>query len=709
MPDNIYDVLCTGSNLIRSNYYSDTYRAEFSLNGEFGIWDIQHIEIPFNEKREKAFMQRANLSSLSEMQTFYNSFAASIKNHLTVSEQVSAGDNPRLRQSSVSIKGRTIVKSDSGERDIYIVTEPMTALVGGKLLGYDYAFTAEIIYLGIRLLQIAKDFNAAGINLGAIDLSSYYTVEDGDKSIVKTGYFYYACNQSDGEKYSGCRYPGSGFLPQEVSEGSSRPSFSSDIHFICCLLWNMLSGKFYSRQPDLRVIPKFIPREISSLLEKGMQEGERVYKELSVGLRQYYTQLKDNLLPNEPIAFDIPEYELMPVSEENPSPPERINDDDPVDQEGSSNDAEEDAPSPVNILKVIPLFLAAAILIYILGCYLLPGIDTFCLFHETSAPIADKPSPCPSPTPTATATPTPTPSPSPTPKPTPAPTPVPDKPSLVFDRDWKWFSTEIGRSEIGVINIVRSIDLSDADAGIKSIWAPYKGITCYIISNEIADKLSLAVKPQGGKYCLLIVGNGASGIRTNLSQSEATAYFDTGMGHEILVTGYEIMEKDDTLVETPLSTPAPSPSPVPTQSPASNPGYTGGYTQPSVPYNPQPVITTAPVPTPTPAPVILEPFSVNPASVELFVGGTYPLRPSYSCSCYSDNPAVCVVSIGASGEPVLQATGSGYCTITCICQDNDAGLYNGTLAVVTVVVNSYPAQEISDPQTDEQLMLDELN
>lgn len=60
MADNKFElqVFCTEHNLIRSTYFSDTYRASFELDGITKSWDITHISLPFSEEKERLLQAR---------------------------------------------------------------------------------------------------------------------------------------------------------------------------------------------------------------------------------------------------------------------------------------------------------------------------------------------------------------------------------------------------------------------------------------------------------------------------------------------------------------------------------------------------------------------------------------------------------------------------------------------------------------------------
>ena len=77
--------VCTEDKLIRSNYYSDTYRAEFKMGGEKKTWDVQHISIPFDPVKEIMLKERFGIDE-SELQAFYTAFGSNLKHSLRITD-----------------------------------------------------------------------------------------------------------------------------------------------------------------------------------------------------------------------------------------------------------------------------------------------------------------------------------------------------------------------------------------------------------------------------------------------------------------------------------------------------------------------------------------------------------------------------------------------------------------------------------------------
>ena len=75
--ENNLKLLCTDTNKLKDTYYGSIHRANFSINGEKGDWDILRISIPFAPLKEAEFMQRFHVSR-EELPGFYASFEKAV-------------------------------------------------------------------------------------------------------------------------------------------------------------------------------------------------------------------------------------------------------------------------------------------------------------------------------------------------------------------------------------------------------------------------------------------------------------------------------------------------------------------------------------------------------------------------------------------------------------------------------------------------------
>ena len=86
--ENNLKLLCTDTNKLKDTYYGSIHRANFSINGEKGDWDILRISIPFAPLKEAEFMQRFHVSR-EELPGFYASFEKAVVRHSSLIKELS--------------------------------------------------------------------------------------------------------------------------------------------------------------------------------------------------------------------------------------------------------------------------------------------------------------------------------------------------------------------------------------------------------------------------------------------------------------------------------------------------------------------------------------------------------------------------------------------------------------------------------------------
>ena len=77
---NTIKLLCTESNKVKDTYYGSIHRANFSINGEKGEWDILQISIPFSPQKEAELMRRFELDR-NDLPEFYGYFEKAVVRH----------------------------------------------------------------------------------------------------------------------------------------------------------------------------------------------------------------------------------------------------------------------------------------------------------------------------------------------------------------------------------------------------------------------------------------------------------------------------------------------------------------------------------------------------------------------------------------------------------------------------------------------------
>ena len=323
--------LCQSGNIVRHNYYSTTYRAAFSLNGgKTQDWDIQYIRIPFDTVQEKKLKARFSLAD-EELPLFYNRFLVEVRQHLIALEKLKElGDDAKIGTCTLFCESRKLEKTPSGQYDIYIITEPVSALVGGNIISDSGARKSEILQIGIRLLQSVKNYNDKGYSTGTVDLDSMVVENINGKQYIKNNSFLASSFQhSEAGRFTPDLTT---HMPDNIASGDVKPSYDGDIYAVCSLLWTMLSGNHFTQKPDLSRKPIYCSDAMAEVLRQAMDNGADAYRELSRTLHREYSDISNGMASNTAIPFSRPQYmseydridaATAPANNQEEAPPEK--------------------------------------------------------------------------------------------------------------------------------------------------------------------------------------------------------------------------------------------------------------------------------------------------------------------------------------------------------------------------------------------------
>ena len=305
--------LCESGAVVRENYYSITYRANFILGeGEPQNWDIQHIRVPFPEIKEERLKARFNITD-KDLGDFYSRFFQELKSHLRVCRELeNLHDEKRIDSSTAYYKmGSSIQDPTDGHLDVYLVYSPMDTLVNSSYLTDSSARLSGILSLGKRLLQIVKNYNGAGYSVGALDLDSIFLDTVNGKAFVKNSFFFAAEAHSDksDQKEKAPLTPDLRLhMKQAETGGQDTVSFDNDVYAVCSVLWTLLSGKHYTEAPSLTVKPRYAGEELTACLENAIREGAGALRSLANQLRKELSLIESGEREDIEITFDTPPY-----------------------------------------------------------------------------------------------------------------------------------------------------------------------------------------------------------------------------------------------------------------------------------------------------------------------------------------------------------------------------------------------------------------
>ncbi len=576
--------VCTKDRLIRSNYYSDTYRAKFTLKGVKQEWDVQHIGIPFPPVKEIELKARFGLSD-SDLQKYYLGFGSNVKHHIDMIEALKNLGDTNVDKSTPYYEKVSIFRreNDAGS-DIYIISEPAEALVGSSVIQNNASTLHNILSLGTRLLQTIKTYNDRGFCVGAIDLDSFVTVQSDGRMIVKDNYFFFGTGEGNAVPVL---TPDAGtFMPQSVITGKKQVSPDSDIEALCALLWTMLDGKHYTDSPDFSKSPKYAAPGIVQALLNGLQNGTEARSELNKALREALRTTQDGV-----IRFSEPSYaqkQRSAVAEYLQYHSAEIDNNDDEDDDENEYDEDEELEEDPTIFtdrmskkqKVLTVFSSALLSGLILAGSLFGGKY---LGEQGWGAVA---MPRPTGTPEATAEviesePEHTIA---TPMPMQTMRPIQDTeiPVLNLDKEYDWFRSEYPADDFCAIVFQ---DTYENEVELVEKWNFALGddsIMCYVYARP-KFKTGINCSTDGGDKVLVITGNGSGKIKVAMTQRQLVEYMQYKFTYGVLNGLSTLMSTGS----TPFTVPTPTPEiPIPTDPPI------------EVIETPEPIETPFPTPTP---------------------------------------------------------------------------------------------------------------
>lgn len=321
--------LCTEENKVRENYYSDTYRCAFSLNGLLRPWDITHISIPFAPEKERSFMERFGIRK-EALTGYYEHLAERLPYEAKLLDMIHerGGDFEQLAGNLVRFLYIESVPKEGRGSDIYYVTEPMDPLVGSDFIHHDVVSLLNLLQLGARFTQMLKVMQGTGVHIGAFDLDTIYlTRPDKGRPMIKLGSLLYA--SVDGEPL----LPPLESMPSSTGEDvrqGARPSVSTDMDALCGLLWTLANGSHYTMPPDYEAAPRYAPDELIKALVQALETeetgGEEALKELHNTLFRMIRQIRKGEMSDLAIPLESPVYPELPPEEPRSSEAETIPD-----------------------------------------------------------------------------------------------------------------------------------------------------------------------------------------------------------------------------------------------------------------------------------------------------------------------------------------------------------------------------------------------
>ena len=527
MPNFTIRDICTKDKLIRSNYYSDTYRIEVTRNKVRMIRDAQHISIPFSPEKEIILRERFGYTD-EELDRFYEQFGKNLQHYAAISKELLEKSRVSIDSATVYIDAKTVIPKSGGVgSEVYFLMNPIESLIGEKSLISQKATTLHnILTLGIRLLRMLQTYNNNGICVGTIDLDSFYmTAGEEGKMQIRDGYFFFA-KAADGPV--SLTKDAMTFLPPDIQNGKAGISPDSDMYVLCALLWTLLDGRHYTEAPDLTRPPKYAPASLTAALRNGMEHGISARETLSNELREAKRTCRDGIIYltkpeyQDRITAKVEEYRKHHVELEEEEEEEPETQYDPEEELAEDNTIFLDHMTGKQKLAAgtAAAILSAAV---IAGCLITGKIlgengwgvtakpavpfQQEKIPEETEAPIAPPLDVVYTPAPVPTSNPI-----------TPA-----DYPTLELDADYEWFRSEYPATDFCAIDFENSFEISEEIIERWNFYLDNDSITCYVYKRP-AFRTDISCSSEGGNKVLVISGNGSGKMCVAMRQNELAEY-----------------------------------------------------------------------------------------------------------------------------------------------------------------------------------------
>lgn len=295
-------------NHVRSNFYSDTFRAKFAIGGEMGEWDITYIHIPFTQEKEQAAMRRFGLRK-EDMDTFYHRLLRCIKNDLDIFRYIVNALNQDEEQETGSLRRSCVMyihdngrmlKDDEGRevREIVRVSKPYRSLWESGYAEKDGTIRlSKVLELQIRILQIIRQLNLIGVHLGAIDLDAMLVAEDSDpnRPTLALGSFMYAYRDDTQQlqDYPACTPKN--IFPSLLDSKELAPTYDTDLFSWAALSCALMTGGWWDKMPDLSAYPTYMPEELLDATWNGFGfEAEKFLQPINKEYNRYWRLVRKN-------------------------------------------------------------------------------------------------------------------------------------------------------------------------------------------------------------------------------------------------------------------------------------------------------------------------------------------------------------------------------------------------------------------------------
>lgn len=260
-----YAVLCKPENLTRNNYFSDTYTAVMTVNGEKKAMDITHISLPFRANRSKAIMKYFDLSK-SGMDELKATIARCITNQVNICNYLNKKNVGNIMQ----VVSSQIIDRGANKKDIYLVTEHLRPIT--EVYFNEKTTLYTIFKFASRIATLIRDIHQINgneeVHMRAIDPEQIF-VDDGGMYVF--GSFQYAyLDIPDNKKEPLAPAETAPLHIEGKVQTGAKGNIGTDMHTLASVMWSLLNGDGFDRPTPTGTPPKYATQEMTRVLELGL-------------------------------------------------------------------------------------------------------------------------------------------------------------------------------------------------------------------------------------------------------------------------------------------------------------------------------------------------------------------------------------------------------------------------------------------------------
>ena len=309
MAKSMLHPICIKKNIVRSNYYSDTYRDYFTLNGITQDWDITLITLPFSAERENLLIAKYGLTK-ENLPAFYAEFKLRLQRSIRIAQKLVNSEKPGISEAAVRYVCIDTDKDDeTGVTGIYLVTAPMQKVTESQHFENGTLSLNSFASFGARFSQIARAFSEENVHLGALDFDDVMFVESDGKLMVTISNFLYASDDTDDGNY-GSLATMPIYADASVS-GGAKATLGTDMYAIAALLWQTAGGHYSNDSISFEEVPQYVPDSLIAALTEAMQMDEAKCRDFNREFHAVLRAIKNGELENASIPVIIPTFKVQ--------------------------------------------------------------------------------------------------------------------------------------------------------------------------------------------------------------------------------------------------------------------------------------------------------------------------------------------------------------------------------------------------------------